>query len=274
MLDRRDFLKWLAVGASGLVMPSKAAGQTVIPVPPTLMLHARQAHLDNLDRLLDWLAERSYTPITYQTLWARLTASQPMPAKPVILTIDDLTMVRGSSNFAFIAKMVDILITRETPAVLGVITQPVVVNSNNQPVQISDQDDDLWATAAGWTEHRLEFATHTESHQNLAAAGLGADDYEREIGGSAAMITERTGQPVNTLVLPFGNGAVDAQEGTLLDPIVTACHDAGIGIVVGVAGGRKALIPARDEEQPIYFVGRVGPQTGAFDGIYWEIEHW
>ncbi len=249
-------------------------GQTVIPVPPSIMLHARQAHLDNLDRLLDWLAERSYTPITYRKLWARLTDSQPMPAKPVILTIDDLTMVRGSSNFAFIGKMVDILIRRETPAVLGVITKPVFVNSNNETIQISDQDDALWATAAEWAGHGLEFATHTESHQNLAAVGLDADDYQREIGGSAAMIAERLGQPVITLVLPFGNGTIDVQQGTLIDPIISACHDAGIGMVVGVAGGRKPLMPTSADEQPIYFVGRVGPQTNDFDGIYWEIEHW
>jgi len=277
-MRRRQALKLLALAPAGWLLrgglPGAAAAERLIPVPPTVMLHARQAHLDNMARLLDWLAAHSYTPITYRALWASLAAKAPLPPQPVILTIDDLTLVRGSLNFPFIARMIAILLAREVPAVVSIVTEPVISAGNGQLVQLRQQDDSLWAQAAAWQARGIELATHTRSHRNLAEAGMPRDELEAEIARSAALITARTGEAVRTLVLPFGNGATDSQAGALRDSIAGCCRGAGIGIVAGVSGGRAPLIPASPDQQPVYFVGRVGPVEGSYSSIFWEIEHW
>lgn len=276
---RRHALKFLAlasaiacVAPSRLIEAADALGR--IPVPPTVMLHARQAHLDNLPRLLDWLQERKYTPITYQMLWSCLAGGCLLPAQPVIITIDDLTLVRGSRNFPFIARMVDILIERQIPGVLGIITQPVVARADGRLVKLREQDDALWARAIEWQASGIELATHSDSHRNLAEAGITQEDLRHEIGGSANLIEARTGSVVRTLVLPFGNGARDSHAGRLQAPIIAACREAGIGVVAGVGGGRVPLMPTPANERPVYFVGRVGPSVASYDSIFWEITHW
>lgn len=279
MVVRRQALKYLALATAALaVAPSRLLSAVDVigrvPVPPTVMLHARQAHLDNLPRLLDWLLEREYTPITYCALWNFLTGKGTLPPQPVILTIDDLTLVRGSINFPFIARMVDILIERNVPGVLGIITQPVVATGSGRLVQLREQDDALWERAAEWQASGIELATHTDSHCNLAARDMTPEDLRREIGGSADLIAARSGAAVQTLVLPYGNGASDSYAGRLRTPIVDACRETGITIVAGVGGGRVPLAPAPADERPVYFVGRVGPAADAFDSVYWEIDYW
>jgi len=108
---------------------------------------------------------------------------------------------------------------------------------DGQLVSLKTQDDDLWATAKGWLEHGIELATHTHSHQNLLDASLKAEDYQREIGGSAQVIFDHAEQAVTTLVLPYGNGL--GPDGALIAPIVETCRANGIGMVVGVAGGAR-----------------------------------
>jgi peptidoglycan/xylan/chitin deacetylase (PgdA/CDA1 family) len=273
VICRRTLLK---AGIASLIsaarpVPIARGQQRWIAVPPSVMLHARQDHLDNLSVFADWLFDNGFTPITYQTLWAALTAGDPLPASPIIVSIDDLILVRGSNNFYFIEKMVNILIEKGVPAVLGINTEPLVVADNGQIAQLHDQDETLWETATGWSKHGIELATHTQTHQNLTDATLTPDDYQREIGGSAQMIVDRAGQTVTTLVLPYGNGW---QDGAVIPPIVAACHAAGIGMVVGVADGRMPLIAAPADTQPIYFVGRVGPLRDSFGSIYRDVEHW
>jgi hypothetical protein len=277
MMNRRRFLKTAAavgIGMAGWAGRSGCAwaGQDIIAVPPSIMLHARQDHLDNLATLIDWLRDQGLTPITYRALWDGLTANGVLPSAPVIVSIDDLILVKGSNNFYFIEKMVNVFIEKGAPVTLGLNTEPVVSGAAGQLVSLTDQDDNLWVTAKGWLEHGIELATHTHSHQNLMDASLKADDYQREIGGSAQVIVERTGQAVTTLVLPFGNGL--GPDGRLITPIVDTCRANGIGMVVGVAGGRTPLSAIPAAEQPVYFVGRVGPVVGNFNTIYGDIHYW
>ena len=277
-MNRRTFLE--AVGALSLGVAvgwmrwsERAwAGQDMIAVPPSIMLHARQDHLDNLAILIDWLRDKELTPITYRALWDGLTADGKLPPNPVILSIDDLILVKGSNNFHFIEKMVDIFIEKAAPVTLALNTEPVERGADGQLVSLKDQDDNLWATAQGWLAEGIELATHTHSHQNLLDASLMADDYQREIGGSAQLIFERTGQTVTTLVLPYGNGL--GPDGTLNAPIVETCRANGIGMVVGIAGGRAPLSAVPAADQPVYFVGRVGPVVGDFGTIYGDIQYW
>jgi hypothetical protein len=272
-MNRRTFLKTAMGLGLGMMTGGRVfARQALLPVPPSIMLHARQAHLDNLGTLIDWLRDKGLTPITYRALWDGLTANGALPANPVIVSIDDLILVKGSNNFYFIEKMVNVFIEKEAPVTLGLNTEPVVSGADGQLVSLTDQDDNLWATAKGWLEHGIELATHTHSHQNLLDASLRPEDYQREIGGSAQLIFERTGQAVTTLVLPFGNGL--GADGTLIAPIVDTCRANEIGMVVGVAGGRTPLSAAPAADQPVYFVGRVGPVVGNFNTIYGDVEYW
>jgi peptidoglycan/xylan/chitin deacetylase (PgdA/CDA1 family) len=272
LISRRSFLKMMGVAAGGWFVPFR---QGLIPVPPSVMLHARQDHLDNLARLLDWLRARDYTPITYRVLWDTLTAGGDLPLRPVILSIDDLVLVKKSNNFDFIEKMVNILIEQQVAAVLAINTEPLVEGVDGQVVRLTDQDDTLWAKARTWAEQGIELATHTQSHRNLDDARMTADDYHYEIGGSAQIIADRTGQTVITLVLPYGNGTIDGQhDAPLLPPIVDECRRSGIGMVVGVAGGRVPLGPQPAAAQPVYFVGRVGPERDHFDTLYGDIDYW
>ncbi len=271
-LSRRSFLTLLGVTAGGMILPFR---QGVIPVPPSVMLHARQDHLDDLPDLLDWLRARDYTPITYRTLWEALTVGDSLPRRPVILSIDDLVLVKKSNNFDFIAQMVSILIEHTAPAVLGINTEPLVDGAGGQVVQLTDQDDALWAQVRAWTEQGIELATHTQSHRNLADASMTPADYQYEIGGSAQIIADRAGQPVITLVLPYGNGTVNNQhDGPPLPSIVAECQRSGIGMVIGVAGGRAPLVPQPAASQPVYFMGRVGPERDHFDTVYGDIDYW
>ncbi len=277
-MDRRTFLKAAAGVSLGAAMgwtrrsERALADRSMIAVPPSIMLHARQDHLDNLGALIDWLRDKGLTLITYRALWERLTADGALPANPVIVSIDDLILVKGSNNFYFIEKMVNIFIEKASPATLALNTEPVESGVDGQLVSLKDQDDNLWATANGWLEYGIELATHTHSHQNLLDASLKAEDFQREIGGSAQMIFERTKQAVTTLVLPYGNGL--GPDGALIAPIVETCRANGIGMVVGVAGGRVPLGAGPAADQPVYFVGRVGPVVGNFSTIYGDVEYW
>lgn len=273
MITRRSFLK--AAGTcliSVTIPPGHHTRRLRITVPPSIMLHARQDHLDNLAVLIDWLIEHGFTPITYRALWEGLTAGKALPDDPVIVSIDDLILVRGSNNFYFIEKMVNVFIDKAAPVVLAINTEPVMTSANGQLVALRDQDETLWTTAQSWLGHGIELATHTQSHRNLVDPALTPADYQREIGGSAQMIFERTGQSVTTLVLPYGNGA--GADGMLLPPISEACRAAGIGMVVGVADGRAPLSTMPAEAQPVYLVGRVGPLRDNFNTIYGDVEVW
>jgi peptidoglycan/xylan/chitin deacetylase (PgdA/CDA1 family) len=272
IMTRRAFLKM----ACSLMGPRAVAGLLIparmVPVPPSIMLHARQDHLDNLSALIDWLLDQGLAPVTYRALWERLTAGGPLPANPVIVSIDDLILVKGSNNFYFFEKMVNVFIEKGVPVTLALNTEPMGTGANGQLVQLKDQDDNLWAAAKGWLDYGVELSTHTHSHQDLTDPGLRPEDYQDEIGGSAQMIVERTGQPVTTLVLPYGSGL--GADGALISPIVEACRAAGIGMVVGIAGGRTPLVAAPAQTQPVYFVGRVGPVRGDFNTIYGDVQYW
>lgn len=274
VIHRRGFLA-LALAAGGALLTRTGRALAWVPVPPSVMLHARQEHLDHLPRFLDWLLGEGYTPITYRTLLAALATRATLPRKPVIISIDDLTLVCGSINFPFITRMVSLFLERGLPVVVAIVTEPVLQGASGHPVQLTDQDDTAWARVAEWAACGVELATHTQTHKNLVDTRMARADYEREIGSSADMIARRTAQPVSTLVLPYGNAMVGGRHGGALhEPIVAACNTAGIGMIVGVAGGRDPLVPVAGTGTPVYFAGRVGPLTGNFHSIFSDVAHW
>ncbi len=271
-LTRRAFIQWLTtnvaiMGADMLLSPLHSQDNPkLLPAPPTLMFHSRHRWL--LPDIINWLIADGFTGITYLDLEQALQEKISLPEKPVIITIDDIAMDKGNPNFETFAAMQATLVQANFAGVFGVITRPDW-----------QQADDRWGQVAEWTQQHIELATHTATHRVLDNPQWTNDDYDLEIAASAQMITDYTGQPVKTLITPYGSGYQQQQNQT--NPaVVAACQRAGIRFVVGIVEGRQplALNPAADD---VLYMGRTvpgpddtlsGAQAGIANWIYWSGE--
>jgi len=262
-INRRQFLKWTGSAALVLALPPgglHASGPAEVPVPPSLMLHSR--HRWRLEPMLAALCREGFKGITYADLERALLGQAGLPARPVLITIDDLCPARGSPSFAYFAAMKSLLVEYGFAATFSVVTRPDVPH-----------DDAAWDQLAAWTQDGIRLETHTAYHSNLDNPALTDRDLEAEIGGSAALIRERTGCDVRALVLPYGNGC-NARTGAIDPRIEAACQRAGLRFVVGITGGRAPL-PVDIGPDDVLYVGRVGP--GISDdahGALHELAHW
>lgn len=258
-MSRRGFLQTLgklglglgAVTVAGLgtekgQAQAETEPQGTIDAPASLMLHARGAHERLLPGLLEQLRAQGYEGITYSHLLGAMRGETTLPEKPIIISIDDLSMARGVPAYDTFKRMAQILMDNNFPGVFAVNTNPE-----------QDQDDSHWQEVAEWANHGIELATHTSMHTNLAAGNLRPEHYQAEIVGSAAEIERRTGQHVDTLILPFGNG-YNLESGEINPNIITSCREAGIHFVIGIVGGRENLDPTQVDEG-IYLIGRAMP---------------
>ncbi len=271
MLSRRGFLRLGGkLGALGLIETSApgwlrhlATGAASIAVPPSLMLHSKDWWL--LPELLEALDAAGYRGITYLDLIAALFDGAPLPEKPVIISIDDLGMLRGRA-FDYFEGMYRAAHEARFPVVFGIITR-----------SIWTQVESRWDAVAGWAEGGMvELATHTDMHVSLDRADFTADDYDKEIGLSANIIRERTGQEVRTLILPGGRGYTPAT-GEIQPPIIAACQRAGISLVAGLPGGRAPLDTHAVLPDDVFLVGRTPPGLPGQEsvvGAMFEVEHW
>lgn len=269
-LSRREFLQWLTasmafIGGDILQVHSQDTPK-LLPAPPTLMFHSRHRWL--LPEIINWLLADGFTGITYLDLDKILHGAMPLPEKPIIITIDDIAMDKGNPNFATFVAMHDTLVQANFAGVFGVITRPDW-----------QQAADRWAQIAEWQNQHIELATHTATHRVLDNPQWVDADYDVEIVASAQMITERIGQPVKTLITPYGSG-YNQQQNQLNPAVIAACQRAQIRFVVGIVEGRQplALNPATDD---VLYLGRTvpgpddtlsGAQTGIANWLYWSDE--
>jgi len=229
-------------------------------MPPTIMLHSRHARL--LPRLIDALAAEGYEGVTFRDLEYTLCQDASLPPKAVMLTIDDLSMVRGNPSFETFRGMKDALVERGWRGVFGVITGPHL-----------PQNEVWWDEVAVWGEQGIELATHTAYHSNLNDPALTAEDFEAEIVGSAQTICQRTGQPVHALVTPFGSG-YNRTTGALHPLICAMCQQARIRFVSGIVEGHGPL-PASVGDSDVIYTGRVPPGIdGTLESTLFEVHHW
>lgn len=246
-LSRRHFLKFFGAASLGLLLPGiphtlNLTSDTL--VPPSLMLHSR--HWRVLPELLDRLLGEGYTGITYIQWEQSLLFGTPLPLKPVLISVDDITMAEGTATFDYFARMKKMFDRVAYKATFSVITRPDL-----------NQDDQHWSEVAQWTLQGFELATHTSHHSVLDNPKWVDQDYKVEIGDSAAMITARTGQPVRTLVTPFGSG-YDIKTQTINPQVVKACRESNIRFVVGIATGKKHMHLDAQAGDVIY-MGRIAP---------------
>lgn len=265
-LNRRTFLKLALVGGLSLglssAFPVSAAPleTSVIPIPPSLMLHSR--HHKQFPELLDYLVNRGYEGITYDTFYRAALGELALPARPFLLSIDDLSMTKGNPAFKVFRKMKNTLDHYNFKATFGIITRPDV-----------PQDDDLWAEVSAWGGDGYGLESHTSYHSNLNDPSWIEQDYQAEIVDSARVIRLRTGQPVRALITPFGSG-YDTEHGVLNPMVADACRKAKIPFVAGIVGGRESIqLPFIQQE--VYYCGRcsMGIDDTNAGGIF-EIEHW
>ena len=273
-ISRRGFLK----AATGLVAHASVMGvgmpswqDTAVPakvvVPPSLMLHSIDGQVDFLPNLLRMLNDHGFTSLTYQQ-WYRGVLENQIPSKPIIISIDDISMAQHAcAHFSTFVQMKDWIQEAGMTAVFAVITEPVI---NGHPQR--EQDDERWDIVRDWIDEGFELVTHTSYHSNFNAMDSGPRtdftvvDYEAEIIKSSHLIEEKLAQrnlnyPVQTFITPYGSGYSYKQTPSQIHSgILQACSRTNINLVVGIAQGRAPISThALKYPQAPTYVGRIPP---------------
>lgn len=296
-MNRRKFLQSLSAVAGGLALTAHSpltalAYQTRVPVPPSLMLHSRDARASFLPPLLTRLKAEGYTSTTYKSyLWDAINGRAP--ERPIIISIDDITMAAGTGDgFRQFARMQRWIAEADMRSVFGVITEPHYFgHAEERP-----QDAARWDEVADWIERGFELATHTSYHSNFNAvdsgprADFGPAEYEMEIVKSAELIERELAHRgirygVQTLIMPYGTGfSYRKATPSVHEGIITACKQAHLKFVVGIVQGRERL--SRDQftrlneptyvgrVEPCYEVTRDGHHIPLVEGTLQRMNHW
>lgn len=243
-----------------------------IPIPPSLMLHSQHAKLENLNPLLDFLIQEGYSAITY-TQWLESIATGFLFAKPILISCDDLTLVTGINNIYHFRKMKDAFTSRGMCATFAVVTEPVMVDAQQNSTVLRDQDSAKWDEICSWIADGMELATHSSHHTNLndpdakPNSSFTDADYEREIQQSVELIESELAKrgvvyKVKTFITPFGSGYDYKQTPSTIHPKVAEfCKKSGVKLVVGIAGGRTPIKTGliHPQSKIVQYTGRVGP---------------
>ena len=273
-ISRRSFLKaatgfFAHASVTGLGFPHGQTAYTPqqVPIPPSLMLHSPDAQSDFLPRLLELLNEAGFTAVTYRG-WQQMVAENRVPRKPIILSIDDISLAKQAcAAFSTFAQMKEWIQAAGMTAVFGVITEPVI---NGEPQR--EQDEARWDMVRGWLDEGFELATHTSYHSNFNALDSGpredftAVDYEAEIVRSAQLIEAKLAErglnyPVKSLIMPYGSGySYKLTPSQIHAGIVQACQQTHVEFVIGIAQGRKPLgLYSLLDKKAVSYVGRLPP---------------
>jgi peptidoglycan/xylan/chitin deacetylase (PgdA/CDA1 family) len=262
MISRRQFTQTLLAFGLSSLMPRHllASAENAITVPPSVMLHSR--HWRILPDLLVRLRDLGYSGVTYRDWEQAIIGHTTLPEQPVILSVDDVTAVQGSPAFAYFERMKDNFLEAGFGAVFGVITRPDL-----------PQDTERWGRLSAWAGEGIELATHTAHHSNLDNPSWLVEDYESEIVESAAVIAERTGQPVRTLITPYGSG-YDIEHRSINPQVLSACRQANLRFLVGISTGQRH-VHQDNEAGDVLYVGRANPgdEYTVNDALYY-VQYW
>ncbi len=240
-LTRREFIKILAgVGGALLVGPAirlRASDGTALDTPTTLMFHTKDRW--QLQNILKWLKDNGYQSVNYRQLTQAINGEAILPAKPVIISIDDI-----GSDFInpYFMAMADIVEKEQMHGVFGVVTNGTLKAS---PLN--------WKTLRELSERGFEMDTHTHSHTSLPQMRSLAQ-LRQEIAESAQWIEDGTGKRPEALIAPFGNVYSNLSKRAFDTRIFDISAEAKLNYVVGIVEGRSldtsGLAP--------YYVGRLG----------------
>jgi peptidoglycan/xylan/chitin deacetylase (PgdA/CDA1 family) len=157
-----------------------------LPPPPTLDLMGFRLTVapDAFAAQMDWLAANGYHTVTFDNVrryWARVT---PLPAKPVIITLDD-----GYQDLYTTAY--PILVAHGFTAVAYIVSGFVGERGYVTQGEILEMD-----------RYGIEIAAHTVNHANLAKASQAQLTYQ--VVESKSWLEKLVGHPVVDMAYPSG----------------------------------------------------------------------
>jgi peptidoglycan/xylan/chitin deacetylase (PgdA/CDA1 family) len=133
---------------------------------------------------LAWLSDNGYRTITLAELFNAFYYDLPLPAKPIILVIDDGFADAYLEAFPLLQEY-------SLGATVAMITSAI-----DQPEYLS------WAQIREMAGAGIEFVSHTVNHGDLAATSPEAA--RSELADSKRTLEEGLGRPVQFLVYPYG----------------------------------------------------------------------
>jgi len=133
---------------------------------------------------LDYLQEHGYHSISPTQLANYLGDGQPLPPKPVMITIDD-----GYQEVVDAA--LPLFLKTDLRPVLFIITDYVGYGAYMD-----------WPVLISLAEQGFVIGSHGMSHSNLQQAT--EDELQREVAGSKSIIEEKLGKPVDAFCYPYG----------------------------------------------------------------------
>lgn len=162
----------------------------------------------NFRAQMDYLVAQGYHTIDMDALAAYLMRREPLPSRPVVISMDD-----GWLDVYDVAYPV--LSERGLMACLFVLPDYVEYSAYLD-----------WEQMQALREAGFYFGSHSLSHPNLRA--LEADELERQVVDSKAAIEENVGQPVTAFCYPMG---------AYNDQVLTALAEAGYQTACTLASG-------------------------------------
>ena len=189
----------LAQSPQSLVVPP---GRPSVNVP-ILMYHYVRVNPDPADQLgfnlsvtpsgfsaqMDWLARNGYHPIDLEDLRGYLLSNQPLPDRPVVITLDD-----GYRDLYTAAY--PILRAHRFKAVAYIVSGFLGRPANVTAEQVVEMN-----------ANGIEIGSHTVTHVDLARAP--APELHRQVSDSKATLEALLGHPVLDFCYP--SGAVDPE---------------------------------------------------------------
>lgn len=163
---------------------------------PILMYHRTPP---DFEQQIKHLVDHGYAGITLSQLQMSLTIGAPLPAKPVIITLDD--------GYTDQLQEVSILGKYKMPATLYVINGGA---ASNWCIGANKKDLPNCEAYLNWDEIRkldrdglITIGSHTINHPNLAS--LSEDQQRAEIVGGKQELEKQLGHPVYDLAYPYGS---------------------------------------------------------------------
>jgi len=153
---------------------------------------------------MSWLAMAGYHPVTLDDVRSYFAGKTPLPAKPVIITFDD-----GYADLY--TNAYPILLSHGFKAVAYVVTNFVGQRGYLTKAEILEMD-----------HNRIEIASHTVNHPNLARSSYGSVVYE--LVASKRWLEALLGHPVLDFAYPSGQfnlQVIDALQSAGYDTAVT-----------------------------------------------------
>ncbi|MDE3088063.1 MAG: polysaccharide deacetylase family protein [Chloroflexota bacterium] len=165
---------------------------------------------ENFDAQMAWIAQRGFHAISMAQLAAHLKHSQPLPAKPIVVSFDDGWEEQYTVAFPILKKY-------DLSGTFFVYTNP-----------IDHKEFMTWAQLQEMSTAGMDIQAHTLSHPHLRA--LAPDAAMKEIADSKTILETRLGKPIVAFAYPFGeyNAA-----------IIGMVKQSGIELAVTLAAGYR-----------------------------------